>query len=172
MSPPKVSPSPSSTKHKDGDAFILLNDRRLSSESYSTQQDIGPMVWSMGRQPTAIPGRAERLKSEASVESESSSSRPIEDRLKSQSEDNTKQVKQLQKSLSIEECQQLDEECLQRFLKVNVRLMTEDHVSLVFVFFSCFRKKNDIKEIGYPVKIIHVIVIGMNLIISRLYFNA
>lgn len=133
MSPPKISASPSATKQKDGDAFILLNDRRLSGESYGTQQDIGPMVWSMGRQPTAIPGRAERLKSEASVESESS--RTIEDRLKSQTEDNTKQVKQLQKSLSVEESQRLDEECLQRFLKVNVRLMTEDHVSLVFVLF-------------------------------------
>ena len=54
----------------------------------------------------------------------------MEDRLKTQKEDNTKQVKQLQKSLSIEENQQLDEECLQRFIKLNVRLMTEDRVSL------------------------------------------
>ncbi len=87
----------------------------------------------MGRQSTAKPGRAQRLHSQASTESESS--RTIEDRLKSQTEDNTKQVKQLQKSLSVEESQRLDEECLQRFLKVNVRLMTEDHVSLVFVLF-------------------------------------
>jgi hypothetical protein len=88
------------------------------------------MVWSMARQTTAKPGRAERLKSEPSSENESSSSpRTIENRLKTQKDDNTKQVKQLQKTLSIEESQQLDEECLQRFMKINVRLMTEDHVS-------------------------------------------
>ena len=128
---PTISPPPSATKHKDGDSFILLTDRRLSSESShsNTQQEIGPMVWSMARQPTAKPGRAERLKSETSTEGESLSPRTIEDRLKSHKDDNTKQVKQLQKALSTEESQQLDEECLQRFLKINVRLMTEDHVS-------------------------------------------
>jgi hypothetical protein len=122
---------------KDGDAFILLSDRRSSSESspLTTQQDIGPMVWAMGRQTTAKPGRAERLQSEASNESELSP-RTIEDRLKTQKEDNNKQVKHLQKSLSIDENHQLDEECLQRFIKVNVRLMTDDHVSFLSLSLS------------------------------------
>jgi len=83
----------------------------------------------MTRQTTAKPGRAQRLQSEASKESESLSTRPIEDRLKTQKEDNTKQVKHIQRTLSIEENQQLDEECLQRFIKINVRLVTDDHVS-------------------------------------------
>ena len=82
----------------------------------------------MARQSAAKPGRAERLKSEPSVDSDSSP-RTIEERLKTQKEDNTKQVQQIQKTLSNEENRQLDEECLQRFLKVNVRLMTDDHVS-------------------------------------------
>jgi hypothetical protein len=86
------------------------------------------MVWSMARQNAAKPGRAERLKSEPSVDSDSSP-RSIEERLKTQKEDNSKQVQQIQKTLSNEENRQLDEECLQRFLKVNVRLMTDDHVS-------------------------------------------
>jgi hypothetical protein len=83
----------------------------------------------MGRQSTAKPGRAQRLHSQASTESESSSSRTIEDRLKTHKEDNNKQVTQIQETLSMEENHQLDEECLQRFIKVNVRLMTDDHVS-------------------------------------------
>ncbi|UJR14093.1 hypothetical protein I4U23_001089 [Adineta vaga] len=127
-----ISPS-SIKKSKDGDAFVLLTDHRSSNESSlsGTQQDVGAMVWSMARQSTAKPGRAQRLKSEASTESEPSTSpRTIEDRLKSHKEDNSKQVKQIQKTLSIEENQQLDEECLQRFIKVNVRLMTEDRKSV------------------------------------------
>ncbi|CAF3433047.1 unnamed protein product [Rotaria socialis] len=120
--------SPSSTlKAKDDDAFVL-NDRRLSSESSPlvSQQDIGHVVWSMTRQPTAKPGHVQRLKSEPSSECEASS-RTIEDRLKTVQQDNHKQVRQIKKSLSIEENQQLDDECLQRFIKLNVRLMTEDH---------------------------------------------
>lgn len=132
---PIISPS-SLTKPKDGETFVLLPNRRLSSESSppGTQQDAaGGMVWSMARQSTAKPGRAQRLKSEPSAdESEPLSPRNIEDRLKTQKDDNKKQVKELQKSLSIEESQQLDEECLQRFIKVNVRLMTDDHVSKRF----------------------------------------
>ncbi|CAF1378998.1 unnamed protein product [Adineta steineri] len=124
--------TPSSSKPKDGDTFIVHTDRRLSSGSSppSSQQDAGAMVWSMSRQSTAKPGRAQRLKSEASTESDSSSSRTIEERLKTHKEDNTKQVKQLQKTFSMEENHQLDEECLQRFIKVNVRLMTDDHKSV------------------------------------------
>jgi hypothetical protein len=87
------------------------------------------MVWSMSRQTTAKPGRAQRLKSEPSTESESlSSTRTIEDRLKIQKEENTKQIKHIPKTFSIDDSQQLDEECLQRFIKVNVRLVTDDHV--------------------------------------------
>ena len=117
-------------KNKDDDAFILLSDRRLSSGSspQSNQQDVGAMVWAMTRQTNAKPGHVERLKSDASTESESSSNRTIEDRLKMQKEDNTRQVQRLQKTLSTEESQQIDEECLQRFIKLNVRLMTDDHV--------------------------------------------
>ncbi|CAF1235444.1 unnamed protein product [Adineta ricciae] len=125
---PLISPS-SITKPKEGDAFILLTDRRLSNESSTSgaQQDVGAMVWSMARQTSAKPGRAQRLKSEASTESDASTSpRTIEDRLKTHIQDNTRQVNEIQKTLSIEENQQLDEECLQRFIKVNVRLMTED----------------------------------------------
>jgi len=87
------------------------------------------MVWSMSRQTTAKPGRAQRLKSEPSTENESSlSPRTIEDRIKTQKEENAKQVKHIQKTFSVDESQQLDEECLQRFIKVNVRLVTDDHV--------------------------------------------
>jgi len=132
ISPPFPLISPTSlTKPKDEDTFILLTDRRSSSGSSppTTQQDVGPMVWSMSRQTTAKPGRAQRLKSEPSTESESSSSiRTIEDRLKTQKEENTKQIKHIPKTFSIDESQQLDEECLQRFIKVNVRLVTDDHV--------------------------------------------
>ena len=98
------------------------------------------MVWSMGRQTAAKPGRAQRLKSDASQESESStSSRTIEDRLKTQKEDNSKQVKQIQKILSMEENRQLDEECLQRFIKVNVRLLTDDQVREQQIFLTSLR---------------------------------
>lgn len=82
----------------------------------------------MTRQPIAKPGHVQRLKSEPNSESEASL-RTIEDRLKTVKQDNHKQVRQIKKSLSIEENQQLDEECLQRFIKLNVRLMTDDHVS-------------------------------------------
>ncbi|CAF2985343.1 unnamed protein product [Rotaria sp. Silwood2] len=128
---PIKSPSSLLKEPKDEDAFIVHTNRRSSSESSPpvTQQDVGQMVWSMTRQITPKPGRAQRLKSEASTESESST-RTIEDRIKTQKEDNTKQVKHLQKSLSIEENQELDEECLQRFIKLNVRLMTDDHKSV------------------------------------------
>lgn len=130
-----ISPSTSTvSKSKDDDAFILLNDRRLSSGSSppSNQQDVGAMVWAMARQTNAKPGHVERLKSDASSESESSSHRTIEDRLKSQKDDNTRQVQQLQKTLSSEENQQIDDECLQRFIKLNVRLMTDDHVRVSY----------------------------------------
>lgn len=132
-SPPSQTTTPSAlSKSKDNDAFVLLAAEQRSSSGTSppsTQQDAGGMVWSMGRQSTAKPGRAQRLKSEPSSESESTSSRPIEDRVKTHQADNHQQVKQLQKTFSVEENQQLDEECLQRFIKVNVRLMTEDRVS-------------------------------------------
>ena len=89
------------------------------------------MVWAMTRQNNARPGHVERLKSDASSESESSSNRTVEDRLKTHKEDNTRQAQQVQRKLSVEENQQIDEECLQRFIKLNVRLMTEDHVSVI-----------------------------------------
>ncbi len=137
-SPIALSPS-ALTKPKEGDAFILLNNRRSSSESSTSrslasprqpQQDIGPMVWSMTRQTNARPGHAHRLKSDSSVESESTP-KTLEERLTTQKEDNSEEVKKIQRSLSVEENQQLDVECLQRFIKLHVRLMTEDHVSIL-----------------------------------------
>ncbi len=89
------------------------------------------MVWSINRKTAARPGRAERLKSCPSTESEPSS-RTVEERLLAQIEENSNQVQTLKKTLSEDENQKLDEECLQRFIKVNVRLMTEDHVSIIF----------------------------------------
>jgi hypothetical protein len=137
--PSQLELSPSAlTKPKEGDAFILLTDRHLSNETTppalssprrQSQQDVGPMVWSMTRQTNARPGRAHRLKSDSSMEFEPSP-KTLEERLSTQQEDNTKEVKKIQRSLSVEENQQLDEECLQRFIKLHVRLMTEDHVSI------------------------------------------
>jgi hypothetical protein len=114
-----ILPLVSATKSKDEVTFI----RRSSSGSSpppTSQQDVGAMVWSLTRQTSAKPGHVERLRSQTSTESESSSSRTVEDRLKTN--------KQVQKTLSIDENHQIDEECLQRFIKVNVRLMTDDHV--------------------------------------------
>jgi hypothetical protein len=89
------------------------------------------MVWSIGRQTTARPGRVQRLASEPNIKNEPSS-KTIEERLLTQKEDNSEQVKLLKKSLSVDESHQLDDECLQRFIKAHVRLMTEDHVSSSF----------------------------------------
>ncbi|CAF0771607.1 unnamed protein product [Rotaria sordida] len=132
----KSSSLSTTTTQKDSDAFILLKDNRSpsvssSSPPHSLQKDIGPMVWSMARNTTARPGRAERLKSNSNIEDESlsSSSKTIEDNLKS-SKDDSKQTKTLQKSSLVDKNHRLDEECLQRFIKVNVRLMTEDHESV------------------------------------------
>ncbi|CAF3957022.1 unnamed protein product [Rotaria sp. Silwood2] len=132
--PPDTTSSSSPTQNKDGDAFVLLKDNRSSSVSspsshHPLQKDVGPMVWSMTRNITARPGHAERLKSDPTVEEESSSN-INEDRLKTSNEDNSKQVKMLQRSLSIDKNHRVDDECLQRFIKVNVRLMTEDHESV------------------------------------------
>ncbi len=127
--PPQAAISPpSSTKHKDGDAFVLLSDRRISNESLGSQQqqDVGPMVWSMARQTAPRPGRAQRLSSETSLEAHSP--KTVEERLKTQKDDNRNELKHIQKTLSQDENSALDAECLQRFIKVNVRLMTENHV--------------------------------------------
>ncbi|CAF4662254.1 unnamed protein product [Rotaria sp. Silwood1] len=122
------------TKTKDSDAFILKDNRSSSVSSsspphHSLQKDLGPMVWSMTRNITARPGHAERLKSDSTNEDE-----PLlktnEDHLKTSNEDNSKQMKTLQKSVSIDKSHRVDNECLQRFIKVNVRLMTEDHESV------------------------------------------
>jgi len=96
---------------------------------HQSQQDVGPMVWSMTRHIAARPGRAQRLKSDISTESEPSP-RTTEECLSTEQEDNSKQMKTLRKSSIVDDNQQLDEECLQRFIKLNVRLMTEDHVSM------------------------------------------
>lgn len=120
-------------KHLPSTEHRIVHDSIAFSSSPPTayQHDVGNMIWSMTRSTTAAakPGRAQRLKSEASVESDSSP-RPIEEKLKTQKEDNFRQVQQIQKGLSIDENRQLDEECLQRFIKVHVQLMTEDHVSM------------------------------------------
>jgi hypothetical protein len=90
---------------------------------------VGPEVWAMARQRTAKPGRAQRLKSEPSTENEPSA-KTIEDHTEGEKVDVNKPVKMLSKSPSVDENHILDEECVQRFIKVNVRLMTEDHVSI------------------------------------------
>jgi hypothetical protein len=137
LPPPSVISPPSSAKIKEGDAFILLSDRRLSSDSSppplspppnQSQENVGSMIWSMARQIAARPGRAQRLKSNPSTESEPSP-KTSEDHLTTPTEDHSKQTKMPKHSLSVDENQVLDEECLQRFIKLNVRLMTEDHVS-------------------------------------------
>lgn len=93
----------------------------------------------MTRQVGARPGHAERLKSDSTIENVFSPpltpTRTLEERLSTQQTDNSKELKSLQKSLTIEEKHQIDDECLQRFIKVNVRLMTEDHVSICFISF-------------------------------------
>lgn len=88
----------------------------------------------MTRQLFARPGRAHRLKSDSSAESESTSSitsRTLEERLSTQKEDNRKQVEIVQKSLTDEENHELDDACLQRFIKLNVQLMTNDRVRFI-----------------------------------------
>ena len=138
--PNEILPS-TNVRPKEADVFVSRADRRSSGGESSSppfvthshhQQEVGPMVWSMSRHTAAKPGHAERLKSETSIESETSP-RSIEERLKNQKEDNSKQVRQIQKSFSIDENRQLDEECLQRFLKINVQLVTDDHVRFFFV---------------------------------------
>ena len=86
------------------------------------------MIWSMARQTGARPGRVQRLNSSQSTESEPSSKTP-DDQFKTSNENNTEQTKMIQKSLSVDETHHIDDDCLQRFIKVNVRLMTEDRVS-------------------------------------------
>jgi hypothetical protein len=107
-----------------------LSHPSASSSHHQSQQDVGPMVWSMTRQITARPGHAQRLKSSASIDSEPSS-KPMEEYLSTQQEHNSNPVKTLQKSLTVDASDQLDEDCLQRFIKINVRLMTEDRVSIL-----------------------------------------
>ncbi|CAF0829258.1 unnamed protein product [Adineta steineri] len=128
----------SSKRNKDSEAFILVTDRRHSNTStpsprsslYSeTQYDVGPMVWSMSKQSAARPGRVHRLISNPSTENESSSKTSEED-LKTQNVGNNEQVNLIQDFLPVAEHHQLDDECLQRFIKVTVRLMTEDHQSI------------------------------------------
>jgi hypothetical protein len=89
------------------------------------------MVWSINRQTAARPGHAHRLKSDPSTESEPSP-RAIEERLSKHIDDNSEQMKSVRKSLTPDENHQLDDECLQRFIKMHVRLITEDHVSTFF----------------------------------------
>jgi hypothetical protein len=90
------------------------------------------MIWSMARQTAARPGRAQRLHSNASTGSEPSSA-TLEDDLKTPNEDHSEQMKKSHRSSSVDDSHLLDDECLKRFIKVNVRLMTEDHVSVLLV---------------------------------------
>ena len=99
-----------------------------------SNRNIGSTIWSINRQNQARPGYARRLIPKTHTNNVSSS-RTIEDRLKTHKEDNNKQMQILQKSLSIDENDQLDNECLQRFVKFNARLMTKDRVSFLSVFF-------------------------------------
>ena len=86
------------------------------------------MVWSVNRQKNARPGRAERLKSDTSATSEPT--RLIEELPKKKQENNSKQRMSVHRSFSVEDQQQMDKECLQRFIKLHVRLLTDHHVSI------------------------------------------
>lgn len=83
----------------------------------------------MNRQNNARPGRAERLKSDASTKSDSIS-KLVEDTPVKEPENHSKQEKHVHRSLSFDEQQQIDKECLQRFIKLHVRLLTDNHVSI------------------------------------------
>ena len=105
-----VTSLPSPTKIKEGDAFILLSDRRLSSGSSSppfsppenqSQENVGSEIWSMAKKP-ARPGRVQRLQSNPSTESEPSP-KTSEDHLTTPTEDHSKQTKMAKKSLSVDE---------------------------------------------------------------------
>ncbi|UJR33075.1 hypothetical protein I4U23_020534 [Adineta vaga] len=135
-SPPlSTSTLTAAAKHRDGDSFVLLSDRRLMSDSTississqnqsSSQQDVGPMVWSMGRQLAARPGHVQRLNSDP-ISDNDSTPKTTENHSKDSSDDSNKSVQLSQKFLSTDENHHLDDECLQRFIKTNVRLMTED----------------------------------------------
>ena len=129
---PGITPS-ALTKTKDGDAFVLLTDRRRSSDTsfplsptrpHQEQQDVGSMVWSMARQTAPKPGRAQRLSEELNIESD-----PSPKAVQQRPHNETEPAPTSPKSTSADEQQNLDDECLQRFIKVHVRLMNDDQVS-------------------------------------------
>ena len=125
-------------KNEDEGVFVLrdhnLSDKTSHPSHFLLQQDIGPIVWSITRGKTAIPGYAHRIETNPSTDNELLS-RTIDECLKQKHDDTSKQVNILQRSLFVDENQQLDHECLQRFIKLNVRLMTENRVS-IFIFYD------------------------------------
>ena len=132
VTPPLIN-SPQS-KAKDGDSFVLLAHRRLMSDpaiasltSIPSQPDVGSMVWSLARQSAARPGHVQRLQSDTGSESELTL-KTMKNHEVVHPDDNSKRALVSQTSPTLDENHHLDDECLQRFIKTNVRLMTEDRV--------------------------------------------
>lgn len=132
-------PSSSGKSKKDGHVSSLPTHNHLPSEPSlfpllhpPLPEDVGPMVWSIGKHMAARPGRAERLKSDPTSEYDIPL-KPIETHSTAHQHDHSKETKILQKSASMDVHHHLDEECLQRFIKVSVRLKTEDHVSMLLL---------------------------------------
>ena len=126
---------PSATTTNVGDAFVLLPDRRTSVDAFSSSsppqkppQEANSIVWSMVRQIPSHPGRAHRLSTESSLESESPL-KTIEDHFKPQQIDTSEPAPILERIWPVRENHHLDDECLKRFLKINVQLLAEDRVS-------------------------------------------
>lgn len=117
----------SPTRPRSSSATVPSNP---SSPQHAAHKDIGPIVWSVTRQNNARPGRAERLKSDTSAISEPT--RLIEELPKNEHENNSKHRMSVHRSFSFEEQQQMDKECLQRFIKLHVRLLTDHHASIRF----------------------------------------
>lgn len=131
---------PSTTIHKDHHLFNEPMTPANLPINHPLHKDLGPAIWSIARNSTARPGHAERLKSDASNDGESS---PKTDS-KIENHDNSKHVSELKRSSSSNKGQEVDNENIQRFIKLNVQLMTEEHVStfLLIFYLSCFGKKD------------------------------
>ncbi|CAF3754411.1 unnamed protein product [Rotaria socialis] len=121
--------SPSSVKTVDrNNAFTVHKEPHTFNDSSSShalplnhplQKDVGSVIWSIARHATARPGHAERLTSDSNTDDDSLST-----------DDHSKNIKISNKSSSLNRIHHVDSERLQRFIKVNVRLMTEDHESI------------------------------------------
>lgn len=149
-----ASPPPPATKAIDNAGLFSHTRIRSSSASASstvpsvpspTQKDVGPVVWSVNRKNSPRPGRAERLKSDASTES-APASRLVEETPIRHAENANKPEKNVHRYLSFEDHQQIDKECLQRFIKLHVRLLTDNHVSISINMYDDFLRKSSLEK--------------------------